>query len=100
MSNTIIRPVEILSAGVKADSAKQNVSSAKNSVREVVNRLEVQIKGRNNIAGRLDSLLASLVNIETQITRIKSSVDSCATNYQKTDARVETRSRDFLTAAK
>jgi hypothetical protein len=97
MSITRIYPFEVLSAGSNADSAKQRVVSARNGVLEVNARLDARIKGRNNIAGQLNSLTNTLGGIESNISRIKNTVDTIKNEYLRADGRVASRARDFIT---
>ena len=83
-----INPSEVISSSVHADQARQRVSSAKNGIRDISDRLDPKIKQRNNIDGRLASLAVSLGSIEGIITRIRSVVDSASNNYQRADERV------------
>ena len=96
MPKTCIRPVEVLLAGNNAKSAKTNIVSVSNIVREVVYRLDVEIKDRNDIGGRLNALADSLGGIESRISRIISTIEAVAGNYQRTDERAEMRAREFV----
>jgi chromosome segregation ATPase len=89
MTTIKINPVEVISSGGQAASAKQKVASAKDGIRDINAQLDNSIKTRNNIGERLSSLTRTLEDIEGKITKIKRVSDDSTVNYERTDDRAE-----------
>jgi len=95
MPKIIINPNEVVIAGTYADNAKRKVVSVNNGVREISDRLNAQVRGRNGISSKFNSLVELLESIETKITRLKTTVENTADNYRRTDSLANIRARDL-----
>jgi septation ring formation regulator EzrA len=98
MAVTRINPQEIESSGAQADAAKRKVASAHKDVDEIHRVLDGNIKARNNIDTRLDSIASTLMDVESKIQRIKTVTEKAAINYQRTDNHVELSAKAFTHA--
>ena len=83
-----------MSSGFSAESAKQKVSSAKNGINDINRQLDEKVRNRNNIGGRLSSIVNALGSIEAKLERIRRLSESNANNYLHADERVEAHAKD------
>ena len=89
MSRTAINVSAIIDATKQINAAKTHVSSAKNAFTQTKNSIDGKIKNRSNIGNRLNTVQKKLSNIDTQISKIHSVVESGANLYRTTDNRIE-----------
>lgn len=90
MSRTQINVGAVIEATNQINSAKSAVAAAKSTFAQTKNSIDGKIQNRSNIRGRLNSVQNQLSNIDTQIGRIRSTVQSGANLYRTTDDSVET----------
>lgn len=89
MSRTIINVGAVIDASNQINSAKSSVSSAKSSFTQTKNGIDGKIQNRSNIKNRLNTVRDQLSNIDSQIGKIRSVVQSGANLYRSTDNTVE-----------
>ena len=95
MSRTKINVSAVIDAYRQISSAKTYVSSAKSSFTQTKNSIDSKIKNRSNIRNRLDTVQRQLSNIDSKIGRIRSTVQSGASQYRSTDDKVESWKKDL-----
>lgn len=89
MSRTLINVAAVMDAGSHINSAKASVSSAKSAFTQIRYSIDGKIQNRSDIRNRLSMVQNQLSNIDGQIGKIRSTVQSGAELYRSTDDRVE-----------
>jgi len=88
-----VATIRINVSGVMNNSPSINnsigkVSSAKNGIASLCWQIDDRIKSRKNIASRLNNVIQSLENIESQMQQMKSVVENGAGQYHSTDKNI------------
>ncbi len=89
MGRTLINVGAVIDATRQINSAKSSVSSVKSSFTQTKNSVDGKIRNRSNIGKRLTTVQNQLSNIDSQIGKIRTMVESGANLYRTTDDRVE-----------
>ena len=88
MSRTAINVNAVIEATSQINAAKTSIGSAKNSFNQTKNSIDGKIQNRSNIRGRLTAVQNQLSGIDSQIGKIRSTVQFGANQYRNTDDSV------------
>ncbi len=88
MSRTKINVGAVMDAMHQITAAKTSVSSAKSAFTQTRNSIDGKIQNRSNIRNRLTTVQNQLSGIDSQIGKIRATVQSGANQYKNTDDRV------------
>ena len=95
MSRTLINVGAVIDATNQINSAKSSVSSAKSLFTRTKNGVDEKIKTRYNIDARLSVVSNQLSSIDSQMSKIRSTVQNGANLYRTTDNTVESWREDI-----
>lgn len=88
MGKIKVNVASVVSSGNCANSAKAIVNSSKNRINSIHYSIDGRIRSADNIDGRINNIVNSLNQAESQISRLKGVVDTCVNSYRAVDDRV------------
>lgn len=98
MGVTKINVSKVISLSRELNTAKSEISSAKNSVAKLQAKIDYKIRCKNNIDNRINGIYRNLSTLENQLSGIRTTVEKCATDYQNTDNKIRLKAakvKDF-----